>query len=148
MSIEERFNARWIGEPNSGCWLWCGSVSSDGYGTFHADGKQRGAHRVAYELHCGKIPVGMHVCHRCDVPSCVNPSHLFLGTNQDNMRDKMKKGRWRGQSGEAHWSSKLSESDVGAIRASHLSGAEAARCFGVSRSLVSQIRLRQVWRIA
>ena len=75
-----------IPEPNTGCWLWLGFISPDGYGT-------RLAHRRAWELARGPIPDGMLVCHRCDVRHCVNPDHLFLGTHLDNMRDMIRKGR-------------------------------------------------------
>lgn len=81
-----------IGELSE-CWLWIGDVSEAGYGVFSVNHTGTGAHRVAYEYANGIIPDGMNVCHRCDVPPCVNPNHLFLGTHQDNMDDKVSKGR-------------------------------------------------------
>jgi hypothetical protein len=84
-----RFHAKYIPEPNSGCWLWDGWVNGRGYGRF---GKGL-AHRISWELHRGPIPAGMNICHKCDVPPCVNPDHLFLGTQTDNMRDCARKGR-------------------------------------------------------
>ena len=88
--------------PWSGCWLWLGAVDSCGYGSVHRSfgargtGKSFGAHRLAYEEANGPIPTAKHVLHRCDVPSCINPAHLFLGTHRDNMRDAATKGKYKG----------------------------------------------------
>jgi len=76
------------------CWIWMGSRSKKGYGVFNIKGKQKKAHRISYEFHKGEIPDGLFVCHRCDTPQCINPDHLFLGTNHDNMQDAMNKGRF------------------------------------------------------
>lgn len=89
----ERFETKYVPDPNSGCWLWFGLLTSKGYGRFGKNGKR--AHRISYMSFVGPIPLGMCVCHRCDQPSCVNPSHLFLGTVADNQRDMQKKGRWK-----------------------------------------------------
>lgn len=76
------------------CWHWTESTSDDGYGFVRKDRKTKRAHRVAWELTNGDIPDGMKVLHKCDNPPCCNPNHLFLGTDQDNSDDKMKKGRF------------------------------------------------------
>lgn len=78
---------------NGDCWEWRACRNRKGYGLFWESGVNRGAHRVAWEIASGPIPTGLHVLHRCDNPSCVNPSHLFLGTNLDNVRDRGAKGR-------------------------------------------------------
>ena len=78
---------------SSGCWLWFGIVNKKGYGKFRLSGKFVGAHRAAYELFKGEIPSGKWVLHTCDVPNCVNPEHLYTGTQSDNERDKVSRGR-------------------------------------------------------
>ena len=75
----------------TGCWIWTGPYQYDYYGKCGA----RYAHRVSYEIHNGPIPKGMNVCHRCDVPMCVNPKHLFLGDQKRNVNDSMQKGRYK-----------------------------------------------------
>src|SRR5258708_9493686 len=100
---------------SDGCWEWTGYKASNGYGRFMLRGDAVRAHRACYEIYVGPIPEGMHVLHRCDNRGCVNPSHLFLGTHTDNMRDMEAKGRSRHPRGDNHLSSKLTESQVRAI---------------------------------
>lgn len=81
-------------EPDA-CWLWVGARRHR-YGEVWRDNKHVYAHRVSYEIANGPIPAGLFICHRCDTPLCVNPAHLFAGTQTDNMRDAANKGRVRG----------------------------------------------------
>ena len=77
----------------SDCWEWAGARNSSGYGHLQANGVYVDAHRFSWELHFGRIPPGMFVCHHCDNPPCIRSSHLFLGTRADNARDMVAKGR-------------------------------------------------------
>lgn len=93
--------ARSIPVPESGCWLWLNSVDRDGYGVIVVKGIHgKKAHRIAYQAANGEIPAGACVCHRCDTPRCVNPDHLFLGSQADNVRDCAGKGRIRNQNSQ------------------------------------------------
>jgi hypothetical protein len=91
MSIEERFFQK-VNKTDS-CWLWTGALSSTGYGSMGVQRKATSAHRLSYTLFKGQIPDGMIVCHSCDVRSCVNPDHLWIGTPSDNMKDMVAKDR-------------------------------------------------------
>jgi hypothetical protein len=82
-------------EKAEGCWIWKGPKSVNGYGSFQYRRTSNSAHRIAFEFLKGPIPEGLQVLHRCDNPPCVNPEHLFLGTNLDNVKDKVQKGRQR-----------------------------------------------------
>jgi hypothetical protein len=84
------FERKILKQPN-GCWLWNGALNKDGYGVFGI--KAEGAHRASYKMYKGEIPKGILVCHKCDIPRCVNPDHLFLGTQLDNIRDAQSKNR-------------------------------------------------------
>ena len=92
-TLAEKLDKWAMPEPNTGCWLWSGSISYRGYGLVTQDEKTRLAHRASYELHKGPIADGLFVCHKCDVPSCINPDHLFVGSQTDNMADARRKGR-------------------------------------------------------
>ena len=151
----KRFEEIAIPEPMSGCWLWSGAPGDSSkfgqYGRFRVRGVQEKAHRVAWMLYRGAIPSDMHVLHRCDNPACVNPTHLFLGTNKDNVDDRVAKGRSGSdpRPGELHPLHRLSEGDVRAIRARCArgeSGVALAREFGVHCATISEIVNRRKWR--
>ena len=90
--VAERFWSKVKKQPN-GCWEWQAAKTRLGYGRFAPEGTTVKAHRVSFELCKGPIPDGMHVMHSCDNPPCVNPEHLSLGSNQDNVNDREAKGR-------------------------------------------------------
>lgn len=136
----------------NGCWLWQKALYSNGYAKFAiAENKHALAHRVSFQLHCGELPHGLAVCHKCDIRHCVNPCHLFLGTQRDNIQDAKQKGRLRGGGlqGEKHPSAKLAEREIPEIvRAVNngMSKQECARRHGVSGALIGLIIRGHAWK--
>lgn len=131
------------------CWEWVGAISKNGYGAFGVGYKMVGSHRVSYAIHFGEIPDGLIVCHRCDNKICVNPSHLFLGTQKDNIRDKLSKGRQ--PNGESHYNHKLTTEQVIDLRQKRLEGrtqASLALEFGIAFQTVSDICLYRHRKVA
>lgn len=131
-----------------GCWIWSGAPVTDfGYGEIYVNGESISAHRYSWQLHCGDIPGGLCVLHRCDNPACVNPGHLFLGTQLDNMADRDRKGRQA--KGESHPLHKLSSGDVAAIRAARSDGVmvnDLACRYSVSQSAIYYILQGKRWK--
>ena len=141
-TVAERFNAKIGPRTEAGCLLWIGARGKAGHGQLLVDGKLVNAQRVAWELAFGPIPPGLHVLHHCDVPPCVEPSHLFVGTHADNMADMRAKGRWTPQRGESNGRCKLSDAQVVELRALWVAGhpqKELAKRFGVSPPFVSRL---------
>lgn len=155
-----RFWAKVVkGAGKNSCWLWLGCKLSKGYGQLTVNGNKHLAHRFSWELFFGPIPAELFVLHHCDVPACVNPAHLWLGTNADNMRDRNAKGRQasgkrsgaythpeRVLRGERHPRAKLTKAQVVAIRRATGLHREIATRFGISRTQVCQIRRHLYWR--
>src|SRR6187455_224960 len=130
------------------CWIWSGS-KGNGYGAIFVDGKKQSAHRFSYEMHIGQVGPKLFVCHSCDNPRCVNPKHLWLGTNEENIADMRAKRRGSKPpllDGTKHPKSKLTETQVRAIRKSAASGRALAVQYGVSDTLIYGIRSRKNWR--
>lgn len=133
----------------AGCWNWVGaSRMSNGYGAVWHNGKVQGAHRVAFELWLGVIPDGMHICHHCDNRICVNPDHLFAGTNLDNRRDAVRKGRHKtpiSLRGYSHPSAKLTPMLVLQIRASNKGCRFWASALGVSKTTITKVKRMETY---
>lgn len=141
-----RFEASYIPIPMSGCYVWMGCYVGE-YGIFSLKNRQFLAHRTAYELHIGRIPVGLLVCHSCDVPCCVNPCHLFLGTYSDNVADMVRKGR--ALVGERNPAARLDSTDVRQIRAlystGHIGISGLADIFGISPAHAWDVATGRRW---
>lgn len=124
------------------CWFWIACLYSEkGYGAFRLRGETKLAHRVSWELHCGSIPEGLWVLHKCDIKNCVNPDHLFLGTHRDNMQDAALKDRF--ERGNRHHNAKLTLEQVSEIRSlcstKRYTHRALASQFGVSRQAITDV---------
>lgn len=152
------FEARWqhyletMNVTESGCWEWTGPKRKTGYGVIGRNGKSALTHRVAYELARGPVPAGMCVCHSCDNPACINPAHLWIGTQGDNRRDCAAKGRNSKPdvSGERNPNAKLTREQVSEIRRRYEAGetnqSALAREYGVIPETVRCVVLGLKWR--
>ena len=139
-TLEERFYA--FCDISNGCWVWTGAKDKDGYGLIRVAGKNLRAHRLSAEMHKqSPVPKGVHVCHSCDNPSCVNPDHLWFGDNSKNQVDCVRKGRRRNQ--------KMLLEDVVYAKRAYFNGelTQAALCaeFGVSAGYMSSIMTGRKW---
>jgi len=145
-SYEKRLNDRSEYITETGCLIWVGSRDSSGYGsiTVPFDGRNRviSTHRLSWIVHCGPIPEGMCVLHRCDIPCCINHHHLFLGTHADNSADREHKRRGNRRFGSQHGHAVLTEDFVRAIRTDPRSNRELANEHGIKIARIWEIRHR------
>lgn len=150
-SLEDRFRRIGWATTAGGCWEWKGSRNGRGYGQVSSGRRSASGHmqpmlapRASWEIHRGPIPPGMAICHTCDNPPCVNPEHLFLGTRRDNNADMARKRR--SLNGERSPQSKLTDSQVDAIRERYAAGGVSQEAlaaeYGISRSYVSMLARR------
>lgn len=146
--LRKAFDARWMPEPNSGCWLWTGSYQSSGYGIYEMPFAQQRirAHRLSWLLHCGQLPRDLYICHQCDVRGCVNPKHLWIGTTQQNTADKVLKNRQARRTRENCWNNKLDWEKVRLIRQDGRPRRIIAEQYGVSGSLITLVKKHVIWR--
>jgi len=134
-TLRQRLEHYSVADPNTGCILWVGRSTVNGYGMLNWQNQPWLAHRLAWiEVH-GAIPRGMVVCHRCDVRACINPGHLFVGTHADNMRDLREKERQL---------ARLDHGALDAIRTATGSVREIAERYGVPSGLVRKIKHEQL----
>ena len=134
-------------DKTSTCWNWTGTTNNSGYGSFYFNKEVWFSHRFSYTYLIGCIPNGLRVLHKCDNPKCVNPNHLFLGTQKENLQDMYRKGRQRKidtyKSGEEHCNAKLSTTQVKEIRklysTTRISWRELAQRYNISKRCIGRI---------
>lgn len=140
--LVKKFHSKFKINPLTDCWDWCGNIASNGYGRIIYQYKQYSTHRLSWEIHNGKIPEGMFVCHHCDNKKCVNPNHLFIGTCKDNVQDYITKFDHIGNK-------KLSQHEVLEIirlRKEGKSERRLSKIFKISRSSIRNILHGKSWK--
>ena len=148
LEIVERFHEKWELYKETGCWIWKASVAGRGYGQIKIPGTRHQiyAHRLSYLIHYGELPSDMEVCHTCDNPLCVKPSHLFLGTRKDNAIDMKKKDRHL--NGSLNAKAKLTEEQVRQIHllsSQGLSQGKLGKTFHVAQGTIFKILHGERW---
>lgn len=144
-----------ITKDASGCWLWNGVLDKKGYGRIFVNRKRYFAHRLSWIVHNGEIPQGMYILHKCDNPTCVNPDHLFIGTQKDNVDDCIEKGRRKHVAeslcriyGSKNGGARLTENDVIEIKKRLSVGEQQKRLaieYGVGRATIWDIAHGKTW---
>lgn len=141
----EKFMSR-VKKDSNGCWVWTGQLQKSGYGICGRMKNRTRAHRLSYQLFIGDIPAGLNVLHHCDNPPCVNPSHLYAGTNWENSQDRVR--RDRGIRGVRHPSAKITEDDARAIFVDRRTQKEIAAAYGICKAAVYYVKIGHSWRLA
>ena len=131
--------------PVNGCWEWNRGLDRKGYAQAKIWGKGVWAHRASYAFFVEPIPDGLIICHKCDNPKCINPHHLFMGTTQDNVDDKMRKGRFVTTPGEKNGYAKLKANQIADILSDTRPQRTIGKEYGVSQSAISLIKLGKTW---
>jgi hypothetical protein len=145
----EVITSNYIPVPWSGCWLWLGPVDKEGYGVLHAGGLHMKAHRFSLMLHKRFSKVKLHALHTCDVPGCINPEHLYWGTDADNTTDRQVRGRTRHappRMGTDHHGAKITNEDALIIRESLEPTRTLAKRHGVCHQTIRNIQLKRNWK--
>ncbi len=150
LSIEDRFFSHVERIPFSGCWIW--DSTGKRYGKFWLNGRTEKAHRAAWLMFRGSISEGQFICHICDVPCCVNPDHLFIGSPKDNTQDMISKGRdgrvRQMRRGEKSNFAKLTEKQVVAIKTDDRLQRVIAADYGITQPAISLIKSGKNWKHA
>ena len=144
-----RFHEKWTRNPDNGCWEWTASLNSNGYGQIKRPGERRQfiAPRLSYMIHYGDIPEGMYVLHTCDNRKCVKPTHLFLGSADDNAKDMKSKGRHtHGTTGHDHKINDDIARHIHRMAGEGVAQSEIGRIVGLSQSTVWKILTGKRWK--
>ena len=148
LSIKDRLLSKMSVNVDTGCWEWTGYKNNNGYGTIGIDRRMVLAHRASFSVFKGPIPKGHVVMHSCDNRKCINPAHLSAGTQSDNIKDALNKGRVvvPSKEKEEHWNARLTEAAVSDIRTSTLTNKQLALKYAVSPRNIALIKQRKAWR--
>lgn len=144
MPLKQRF-MQFVIHAADGCWLWNGYIGKHGYSKIQCGKTSRLAHRVSWEIFHGPIPEGLNVLHKCDVTACVNPEHLFVGTQQENVVDMFNKRRGNRATGERNGRARLTATDVIQIRNDPRKRSEIARAYNMSWAHIDRLKRGQFW---